>query len=115
MIGVINNLMENAVQAIQSRQETDDHLAAVGRIEVSSRKDESRVVISVADSGPGFPREDLARVFEPLFTTKTRGVGLGLSIVRKTVVLHGGAVSAENGRDGGAVVTVELPLEASAS
>ena len=115
MIGVINNLIEDAVQAIQSGQESDDDTAATGRIEVSSRVDDSRVVISVADSGPGFPREDLAKVVEPLFTTKTRGVGLGLSIVQKVVVLHGGAVSAENGWDGGAVVTLELPLELSTS
>ncbi len=96
-------------------EKTDDHPAAVGRFEVSSRKDDSRVVISVADSGPGFPRDDVARIFEPLFTTKPRGLGLGLAIVQKIVVHHGGAVSAENGRDGGAVVTVELPLKLSTS
>jgi len=99
MIGVLYNLISNAVQAIE----------APGRIEVRSRHEDSQVTIEVADSGVGFPEENLAKVFEPLFTTKTRDIGLGMSIVKKVVGLHGGSVRAANNPGGGGLIRIELP------
>lgn len=66
--------------------------------------------VELADSGPGFGAADLERVFEPFFTTKPRGSGLGLAICERIVAAHGGDIHAENGRRGGAVVTVTLPV-----
>ena len=66
--------------------------------------------LSIADNGPGFAPDFLHQVFEPYITTKTKGTGLGLAIVKKMVEEHGGRVVAENQPDGGACVTVELPL-----
>jgi signal transduction histidine kinase len=68
------------------------------------------VEIFVRDSGPGLPPEAEQRVFEPFFSTKSSGLGMGLAIVRSIVERHRGRVSAENGDAGGAVFRVELPV-----
>ena len=68
--------------------------------------------VVIADTGIGIPAEQLARVFEPYFTTKKHGTGLGLALVRQTIHDHGGsvAVASEPGR--GTAFTVKLPLQA---
>lgn len=68
------------------------------------------VRIGVGDSGPGFPVDLGDRVFEPFVTTKARGSGLGLAICERIVAAHGGDIRAENRREGGAMVTVNLPV-----
>jgi PAS domain S-box-containing protein len=99
---VLQNLIENAL-----------HFSpAGGRVDVSLSGEpgsaEPVVVCSVKDSGPGFDPNDLSRLFEPFFTRRRGGIGLGLSIVKRIVYDHGGEVSAENHADGGAVVRVRL-------
>jgi PAS domain S-box-containing protein len=71
---------------------------------------EPRVRCSVEDTGPGFPPEHLPLLFEPFFTRRRGGTGLGLPIVRRMVEAHGGRVTAENREAGGARFTVWLPL-----
>ena len=66
--------------------------------------------VEVADTGPGFPDAEVERVFEPFFTTKPRGSGLGLAICERIVAAHGGDIRAENRRQGGAAITVTLPV-----
>jgi signal transduction histidine kinase len=63
----------------------------------------------VEDSGPGIPAESLTRVFEPFFSRRKGGTGLGLPIVQRIVEAHGGTVTASNRPAGGAVFTVVLP------
>lgn len=68
------------------------------------------VRIGVADDGPGFPKDLGERVFEPFVTTKARGTGLGLAVCERIVAAHGGDIRAENRPEGGALVTVTLPV-----
>jgi signal transduction histidine kinase len=64
---------------------------------------------TLRDNGPGIPPDVLPRIFEPLFTTKNFGVGLGLPTVRQIVELHGGTIDAESRPGAGAAFTIWLP------
>jgi signal transduction histidine kinase len=97
---VILNLAINAVQA----------MTASGEIVVSARQSSSSVMISVRDQGPGISDEDLDKIFNPFFTTKEAGTGLGLSVVHQIVTQHGGAVKAERNPDRGMTFAVVVPL-----
>ena len=96
--GALANLIENAFQASPG-----------GRVRLGSRGIDSKVVIDVEDNGPGVPAEQLSRIFEPYFSTKSTGTGLGLAIARKAVEEHGGRIHAENVNPGLRVV-IELPV-----
>ncbi len=96
---VFQNLLRNAVQAMGGR----------GTLTVSTRRSEDALEIAVADTGPGFPEEEIQRVFEPLFSTRPDGAGLGLAIARKLVEAHAGRIRAVNPPGGGAMVLVTLP------
>ncbi len=80
-----------------------------GTVEVGSKKEESFALITVQDSGPGMSSETIKNIFKPFFTTKTRGPGLGLTIVQRIVEEHDGSVSVENIKDGGALFSIHLP------
>jgi PAS domain S-box-containing protein len=83
-------------------------------ITTASRRPHKRVSIAIRDSGPGIAADVLPRIFDPFFTTKEvgRGTGLGLAITYGIVQDHGGTITADNGRDGGAVFHIELPAAA---
>jgi len=106
MLRVFLNLIQNAI----------DHSHAGGAIHVNSwiRADgePGMLQISVRDFGPGFMDADLPRVFNPFFTRRPGGTGLGLPIVQRIVDEHGGTVVAGNHPDGGALIRVQLPLAA---
>ncbi|HEY3490339.1 MAG TPA: ATP-binding protein [Candidatus Deferrimicrobiaceae bacterium] len=69
------------------------------------------VMASIADDGPGIPADRLGKIFQPFFTTKENGTGLGLSMTRKILDMHDGRISAANGPERGAVFSVFLPKE----
>ena len=67
------------------------------------------VLITVADSGPGFAPKDVNHIFDPFFTTKSQGMGMGLAICRSLVEAHNGQLSARLGAEQGAVFEITLP------
>jgi nitrogen fixation/metabolism regulation signal transduction histidine kinase len=98
------NLVRNAVEATEG--------ADAPRIDVALRmvaEDETEwVEVRIRDNGPGLPPEGAERIFEPDFTTKTHGTGLGLAVVRQAITADGGSISARNAA-AGAVFVVRLP------
>ena len=102
IIQVFHNLIANAVQHSRAGQSVKIEAAA-------ERQDETVwIVCAVSDSGPGFAKEDLPRIFEPFFTKRRGGTGLGLSIVHRIVEEHDGELVASNYPSGGAVVKVRF-------
>ncbi len=101
---VIHNLLQNAQDAL-----TD---TAEARITVTSRVAGDVLHFSVTDNGSGFPEHLMKRAFEPYVTTKTKGTGLGLVIVKKIIEEHGGSVAISNSEPHGACVSITLPVPA---
>ena len=93
------NLLINAIESIRHQ----------GEIRLSSRRVEDRFVIVVSDTGSGIDKEVLARIFEPYFSTKDSGTGLGLPITKKIVEEHQGSIRIGSEPREGTVVTIELP------
>ncbi|MDL9997518.1 response regulator [Variovorax sp. J22P240] len=101
------NLLFNAAAAVQ------DGLPAQRLIRMQvSKSGESRVTVSVRDAGKGIAPKDLESIFEPFWSTRQEGLGLGLAICRSIVEAHGGRIWAESNAEGGATFNVELPAAA---
>jgi signal transduction histidine kinase len=96
---VFVNLLENAVHAASPR----------GEVRVRGRAEHGGVAVDVEDTGPGVAPAARARLFEPLVTTKDKGIGLGLALVRRIADRHGGSVDYSERPGGGARFTVRLP------
>jgi len=82
-----------------------------GVVHVSSEVRDGICRVSVHDSGAGFTAEAIANAFTPFFTTRVQGTGLGLAISHRIVESHGGTIRVGNGREGGGLVELEIPLE----
>jgi signal transduction histidine kinase len=100
---VVLNLIVNGMDAMSS---IPFGRMIVGRTAV----DGERALISISDSGPGIPDEKLGKIFDPFFSTKEQGMGIGLSIAKSIVHAHKGRIWAENQSEGGAVFWISLPL-----
>jgi two-component system sensor histidine kinase HydH len=94
----LGNLLRNAIQASPEGEPIDASVFA----------DAGRLVFEVRDRGPGIAAGDEERIFEPFYTSKARGTGLGLSLVDRIVKQHGGTVGAGNAPEGGAVLRITL-------
>jgi nitrogen-specific signal transduction histidine kinase len=103
----ILNLARNAAEAVSERSGSG-HVTIQGEIDASGHARGQR--ISVSDDGPGIPPEALSKIFMPFFTTKANGTGLGLAVVQKIIVQHGGTIEARNQPLGGAEFIVWLPF-----
>ncbi len=102
------NLLDNGVQALQGPAWRPP-AGHVRRITVRTEGAGPHVRITIGDTGPGIPPDILPRIFEPLFTTKGFGVGLGLPTVRQIVEKHGGTIDVDSTSETGTAVTIWLP------
>jgi len=103
---VVLNLMMNAIDAVTGLPDATTRIVSV----VTAPLNGSGVQVSVIDSGSGLPRGAEDQIFEPLFTTKPSGMGMGLPIARAIAESHGGTIHASNSSSGGAVFHLTLPL-----
>ena len=94
------NIIKNALQAMKSG----------GILRIRTDQDEDHVSVTFLDSGGGIPDENMSKVFDPYFTTKETGSGLGLLIVRRIVREHGGEIDLVNNQGRGLELTIRLPL-----
>jgi signal transduction histidine kinase len=97
---VLLNLCRNAIEA----------MPAGGLLTLRARRQDGEVVLEVSDTGVGIPADALERVFEPFYTTKEAGTGLGLAVCRRIVEAHGGRLSIRSQPDRGTTIQVHLPL-----
>ena len=102
-IRVTTNIVQNALQAVKQGEQP--------KIKVSIKKEQKNVKISFADNGIGIPKSIQSKIFEPKFTTKTKGMGLGLGIVKNIIDSHKGKIDYTTGDDGtNFVVTLKLQI-----
>jgi len=95
------NLFLNAIQAMGEQ----------GELHVETKREGAEVEIFVRDTGPGIPETILPNIFEPFYSTKPKGIGLGLAIVRRIIEEHGGQITVQTAKDTGACFAVRLPFE----
>ena len=101
---VVLNLVVNGIDAMK------DTPGENRIISIRTSRVEKFAVLSVSDRGPGIPEDKLKEVFEPFFTSKAEGMGMGLSIARTIVEAHNGLISAKNRDHGGATFRIKLPI-----
>jgi signal transduction histidine kinase len=95
------NLVQNALDAMPEG----------GRLTLRGHRSDATVQVDVCDTGSGIPPEHGARIFEPLYTMKTEGTGLGLCIVQEVITAHGGQVAVQSTVGQGSTFTITLPLQ----
>jgi signal transduction histidine kinase len=95
------NLVRNAIEALRD--------VPAGRITLSARRHpDGRVIIAVADNGPGIAADQRDKIFVPFFTTKRQGSGVGLTLVRQIATAHGATVDVSQTPGGGATVSLKF-------
>ena len=99
---VVNNLVLNAIDALAGAENAE--------IRVVAFKDNGRYRIMVADNGPGIEKQELEKIFEPFYSTKTTGSGLGLAIVQRIVSEHHGTIAVKSADSGGTEFVIEFPV-----
>jgi signal transduction histidine kinase len=97
----LRNIVANAVEAISQK----------GEVGLSLGREGSKLRIVIRDTGPGMSRETIERIFDPYFSTKDSGTGLGLPIAKKIIEEHGGTIQVSSEPRAGTTVTIELPVE----
>ncbi len=97
---ILINLLTNAVQSMENG----------GKLTVKARLAEDAISISVEDTGVGISKENMGKLFEPLFTTKAKGAGLGLAACKRLVEAHEGSISVESEVGKGTVFTIKIPF-----
>ncbi|MEZ4794677.1 MAG: ATP-binding protein [Flavobacteriaceae bacterium] len=104
-IRVITNLVKNSIQAIEKKDPESP------RVEVRVFTENQKIFVTVSDNGSGIAEEHKSKVFEPKFTTKSSGMGLGLAMVKNIVETYGGTISLQSVERKGTTFTVCIPLD----
>ncbi len=97
---VFINMISNAVQAVSEG----------GRLEITTKAEEGFIVTEFKDTGCGIPEENLEKIFEPLFTTKAKGIGLGLAVSKQIIEAHEGSIEVQSEVGKGTAFTIGLPM-----
>ena len=103
LIRIITNLAKNAIQSIPEQQEKKSVIVHI-------KKEDNNVLITFTDNGIGTQPKDIDRIFEPKFTTKSSGMGLGLGIIRNIIENYKGTITFESEFGKGTTFTVTLPI-----
>ncbi|MBI5954826.1 MAG: PAS domain S-box protein [Chloroflexi bacterium] len=110
VIQVLVNLVSNACQAIVAEKSTTGMLNA-GKLTITAAAENDMIRIDVQDTGTGISPENMKRLFEPLFTTKSKGIGLGLAVSRKLIEANSGRIEVQSEVGIGSTFTVYLPVK----
>ena len=98
---VFSNVMINSLEA----------MSRGGNLAITTEIEDDFLIVKIKDTGEGIPEEDIIRIFDPFFSTKPSGVGLGLSITYGIVVSHGGTIGIESERNSGTLFVISLPAK----
>ena len=98
---VIDNLIANAYQAMPEG----------GELKIKAEEIKKKVILSITDTGIGISKENMKKLFEPLFTTRARGIGLGLSVSKGLIEANGGQIRAKSKEGSGSTFTIILPVK----
>lgn len=101
---IVTNLVKNAIQSIPENQE-------IKSVVVEILKEDTNFVLKISDNGVGISTENAAYIFEPKFTTKNSGMGLGLAIIKKIIENYNGSIIFESKEEKGTLFTVKLPIK----
>lgn len=101
MVQVLLNLVLNAIQ----------HTPDGGTVQIDCRDEGGGLAMAVNDSGPGIPEESRAQIFDPFYTRREGGIGLGLAVVQQIVAAHQGRIQVDRSALGGALFLVLLPRD----
>ncbi len=97
---VLVNLITNAIQAMPEG----------GKLTIETKEKDNSLEMEVADTGCGIPQEAIGKVFDPLFTTRAKGIGLGLAVCKAIIERHEGHIEVESSMGKGTTFTIKLPL-----
>ena len=100
---IVTNLIKNSLQSLKESQTKNPEIL------ISLTDDANQVTLSIRDNGPGISAEVKSRVFEPKFTTKTKGMGLGLAMVKTIVISYGGTIDIIQPKEGGVAFVMQFP------
>ncbi|HKF66539.1 MAG TPA: ATP-binding protein, partial [Vicinamibacterales bacterium] len=96
------NVIENALHA----------MPGTGQLTIGATSQDQSIVVEITDTGVGMDADAIARIFEPYFSTKATGTGLGLTIAKRNIELAGGTISVSSARGVGSTVTIRVPVAA---
>ena len=100
MMRAFGNLITNAIEAMPKG----------GKLEIKSEKAKNCLKITFRDTGVGIIKKNQRKLFTPLFTTKAKGIGMGLAICKRIISAHGGSIDIKSREGAGTLVTVMIPL-----